>query len=414
MSLLDPPAFSQQGRSNKRKRPVLAIPDDDSASSRPSHLPPESINPLSHPPGVVAQFAIAGLSDTDENPSQKIPDFPHRGLGRGASSRTVEPENEAEDPDTEGDEAAARPRNKTLRRARGGHFDVLLQSIHHFLDQGDIEKASRAYGLLLQLRPSGLPVDIRRHSLWAIGAEILLRRGEQLSPDDEMPGVKDKDTDTPERPKRWGRAANMSKVRAYFDTLIQQHPYDYKHPRTVSALEFWLALLSCEIYNTHTEHVLALDCAAKEAEEGSRHESFGQDESFGSDETESHEARLAQTKDQLRLQALASMQEITKRMDGLMQDLPYSRNQDYLRLRAMASLYIADLVLPVGPASVIKLQEAQKARQMEQQRAREALKKYIAYGGVLDEAVVAILNPEEGSEEDASIPLYSSLPIRRL
>ncbi|KAF4463215.1 hypothetical protein FALBO_9957 [Fusarium albosuccineum] len=413
MSLLDPPAFSQQSRSNKRKRPVFPL-DDDPSSSLPSHLPPDSINPLSHSPGLVAQFAIAGLSETDHDPVHQIPDFPHRGLDRGSNSRDVEPESEAEDLETGGDEATLlekkKKEKKTPQRRRGGHFDVLLQSIHHFLDQGEIEKASRAYGVLLQLRPSGHAVDVRRHNLWAIGAEILMRQGEQPYPDANG-GLGKHSVGCA---KRWGHAGNMNKVKAYFDTLIQQHPYDYKHPKTVSALDFWLAMLSCEIYNTHTEHVLALERVNREADEGTRRESFGHDESFGSDDTETHEARLVQRKEELRLQALAAVQDITKRMDGLMQDLPYSRNQHYLRLRAMASLYMADLVLPVGPASVVKLQESRKARQMEQQRAKDTLEKMITYGGELDEVAVSIVNPSDDSEEDTSIPLYSSLPIRGL
>ncbi|KAF4982084.1 hypothetical protein FZEAL_2236 [Fusarium zealandicum] len=394
MSLLEPPSFSQQSRSNKRKRPIFAADND-----LPSSLPSDSINPLSHPPSIVAQFAIAGLSDTDPDPSQQIPDFPHRGLGRGPARRSVEPESEAE---TESEEAT-QPKSKNPQRRLGGHFRVLLQSIHHFLDKGEIEKASRAYGLLLQLRPSGLPADVRRHNLWAIGGEIIMRQGEQPSPDTEG-----------ERTERWGRAANMNKVKAYFDTLIQQHPYDYKHPRAVSALDFWLALLSCEVYNTHTEHVLALQRAVHEADEGSRRGSYGHDDSFGSDDAENHEARLVQRKDELRIHALAAMQDITTRMDGLMQDLPYSKNQHYLRLRAMASLYIADLALPMGPSSASKFQEAQRSRQMEQQRARDAIEKMVTYGGELDEAALAVLRPSDDSEEDTSIPLYSNLPIRGL
>ncbi|KAJ4314121.1 hypothetical protein N0V84_009055 [Fusarium piperis] len=407
MSLLDPPSFSQQSRSTKRKRPKSSL-EDDFPSSLPSHLPHDSINPHSHTPGIVAQFAIAGLSETDLDPAQQIPDFPHRGLDRKSVGRIdTEPE---EDPDTEdADEDAAPAKKKTPQRRRGGHFDVLLQSIHHFLDQGDIEKASRAYGVLLQLRPLGRPVDLRHHSLWAIGAEILMRQGEQHThPQDG------KSRDAKASPKRWGRAENMNKVKAYFDTLIQQHPYDYKHPQSISALDFWHALLSCEMYNTHTEHVLALGRLARDADQDSRRGSFGHDDSFGSDDTEAQESRLAQRKEELRLQALGAMKDVTKKMDELMRDMPYSRNQHYLRLRAMASLYIADLVLPTGPTSAVRFQQAQRAREMEQKAARDELQKIITHGGELDEAAMAVLNPSEDSEEDTSIPLYSSLPIRGL
>lgn len=398
-SLLDPPFFSQQSQSNKRKRP------ETTDEEFPSSLPTGSINPLSHSPGVVAQFAIAGLSETDEDPSQRIRDFPHRGLAEnGASAVEVESD---EDPETEGDEAARPKSKKNTSRKRGGHFDVLLQSTHHFIDQGEIEKAARTYGLLLQLRPSGLPVDVRHHDIWAIGAEILMREGEGSARERE-------EHETAPRPtKRWGRAANMSKVRAYFDTLIQQHPYDYKTPNIVSAFDFWIALFSCEIYNTHAEHTLALE-RLNSGEEDHRRESFGHDDSFGSDDTESSESRLVQKKEELRLQALSAMQDITKRMDVLIQDMPYSRNQQYLRLRAMASLYIADLVVPVGSVSMLQTQQGQQARLMEQGRARKSLMRIVTYGGELDNAALRVLNPSDDSEGDTSLSLYASLPIREL
>ncbi|KAF5578179.1 uncharacterized protein FSUBG_13846 [Fusarium subglutinans] len=366
-----------------------------------------SINPLSHSPGVVAQFSIAGLSETDENPSQRTRDFPHRGISSNEAF-SIEAESD-EDPETEGDEAARPKPKKSPSRKRGGHFDVLLQSIHYFLDRGEIVKASRAYGLILHLRPSGLPIDIRHHDLWAVGAEILMREGEETSQQDE--GSHD---NQPNPTKRWGRAANMSKAKAYFDALIQQHPYDYKTPKVVSALDFWIAQFSCEIYNTHTEHILALDRLDSEIDEDSRRESFGNDESTASDETDSVEARKLHKKDELRVQALSIMKDITKRMDVLMQDMPYSRNQHYLRLRAMASFYMADLVLPISPISQYQAEAGQKARLMEQQSARNQLERIITYGGELDKAAWEALSPSDDVEGDTSIPLYSSLPIRGL
>ncbi|KAI1028616.1 hypothetical protein LB503_002331 [Fusarium chuoi] len=402
-SLLDPPSFSQQSRSNKRKRSETT--DVDFPSSKPQ----SSINPLSHSPGVVAQFAVAGLSEMDENPSQRIRDFPHRGSSSNEAF-SIEAESD-EDPETEGDEAA-RPKSKNKKsesRKRGGHFDVLLQSIHYFLDRGEIPKASRAYGLILQLRPSGLLIDVRHHDLWAIGAEILMREGEDTSRQDD--GSHENELKST---NRWGRAANMSKVKAYFDTLIQQHPYDYRTPKVVSALDFWIALFSCEIYNTHTEHILAIDRLESEIDEESRRESFGNDESTASDETDSVEARKLLKKDELRVQALSIMKDITKRMDVLMQDMPYSRNQHYLRLHAMASFYIADLVIPISPVSQYQAEEVQKTRLMEQQSARNHLERIITYGGELDKAAWKALNPSGDVEGDTSIPLYSSLPIRGL
>lgn len=406
MSLLDPPSFSQRKRKRSITDPI------NPSSSQSSQLPPNAINPLSHSPSTIRQFALAGLSETDTDPAQRIPDFPHRGLDRGAAGRNVEPDSDEE---SEQDDQK-KPKKKSREAGRGGHFEVLLQSIHQFLDQGDIEKAARAYGLLLQLRPLGGPVDIRHHSLWAIGAEILMREGEDKAQKEEFTEEVTENL-TATTPRRWGRAANMNKVKAYFDTLIQQHPYDYRRPRNISAVDFWLAMLSCEVYNTHTEHVMALsrlnEAARDWDEEDPSFESFG-DEGFKTEESGEREARLKRRQDELRLQALATMGDITKRMDGLMRDLPYSKNEHFLRLRAMASLYVADLVLPVVDVSLINIEEAQRRRLMEQRIAQDCLKKIIDNGGELDEGVLSILAPQNEDDEEPTMPLYSSLPIRGL
>ncbi|RBR22783.1 uncharacterized protein FIESC28_04346 [Fusarium coffeatum] len=398
-TLPDPPYFSQQSQSTKRKR--LELTEDDDF---PSSFPASSINPLSHSPGLVAQFAIAGLSETDENPSQHIRDFPHRGFPSRSTS-AAEPESD-EDPETEGDEAARPKSKKATNSKRSGHFDVLLQSCHHFVDQGEIEKASRTYSLLLQLRPTGLPIDVRHHNLWAIGAEILMREGENAQHEEAR--------ETKPTTKRWGRAENMNKVKAYFDTLIQQHPYDSKMPNIVSAVDFWIAMFSCEIYNIHAEHVLLLERLIHDTEEESFQESFGHDDNFGSDDTDSPETRLIRRKDELRLQSLSAMQDVTKRMDELIRELPYSKNPHYLRLRAMASLYLADLVVPISSASMLQTEQAQQARSKEQSEARRYLERMVNEGGELDSATLNVLNPSDDSEGDTSLSLYNSLPIRGL
>ncbi|KAI5466562.1 hypothetical protein BGZ63DRAFT_398215 [Mariannaea sp. PMI_226] len=415
MSLLNPPSFSQLSRTNKRKLPPTAY----DGSSQPSSIPYGSsiINPLSHSPGLVRQFFVAGLAVTDANPADVIPDFPHRGLDRDpASSRDVEPDS---DVDGSGDDKTAggqSDRNKQVKEkketktrkirseanGRGDYYEVLLQSIHHFLDQGNIGRAARAYGLLLQLRPGGKPVDIKRHNLWAIGAEILMREGEP--PADGREATSEED---PNRAgmKRWGRAENMNKVKAYFDTLISLHPYDYKHPRAICAVDFWIAMLSCEIYNTHTEHVMGLHRVSGEE---------AMDISDNFDPDEEPWSQTNQRKEELRLRASAAMRAITKRMDELMREPPYSKNAHLLRLRAMAALYAADLLVPVAQDSQSSARDVQRARQAEQKVARDMLIRIVNNGGELDAAAMAVLNAQDESEQDSTISVYSSLPIRGL
>ncbi|CAI6095448.1 unnamed protein product [Clonostachys chloroleuca] len=381
---------------------------------RPAHLPSDSINPFSRSPGQLLQFSFVGLTDTDEDPSEKIPLFPHRGLDHGSSYR-IESESDGEKED-EQDKRNKDPNKDPSQKEK--RFLNLLQATQQFIDQSQISRAARAYGLLLQMQPRGYPTDVRYYNLWAIGAEILMREGEK-PPQSGDEALKWK--------RRWGSAANMDKVRAYFETLIQQHPYDHKRPRTICALDFWLALLSCEIYNTHTEQLIALEDADEgidEIEEEGEHGQpwdmeIGDPSEFTDRVAEPMESsipgredRLAKRKDTIRLQALASMKDVAEKMDRLAQDRPYSKHDQFLRLRAMVSLYISDLVLPVVPTPYLVMQRAEEERESEQITARRYLARLREVGGELDSFSKSILGVEDDMSENVQRPMFSSLPFR--
>jgi hypothetical protein len=314
------------------------------------------------------------------------------------------------DAETDVEDKGKLGKDATRGPGRDSHFDILLQAVNRFLDQGDLSKAARAYGLILQLRPKGMPMDIRQHRLWSIGAEILMREGEKPASTTEGP------------PKqRWGFAANMAKVRAYYDTLIQQHPYDYKRPNAVSALDFWLALFNCEVYNTHVEHELAIsrldagETLALPEDEQDEDVSQGSISLEQPDDNSGHEPRLRRSRDKLRRQALTAMKDVTARMDSLMREPPYSKSHDYLRLRAMSSLYISDLIVPITEVGPLALEQAERAREMEQQTARMYLQKIADNGGELDHVARALLGSEDDNDEELHSGLqHSSLPIREV
>ncbi|UKZ73471.1 hypothetical protein TrVFT333_001118 [Trichoderma virens FT-333] len=121
------------------------------------------------------QFAVAGISEPDENPRLSVKQFPHRGLDSEEQDRTYR----------SGSENGKQ--KSTLRDDdRKGHLDVLLRATEQFLAQGDIAKAAKAFGIVLQLRPRAQAIDIRLHHLWSIGSEILMRQREQLQEIDQQ------------------------------------------------------------------------------------------------------------------------------------------------------------------------------------------------------------------------------------
>lgn len=301
-----------------------------------SDLPSDTINPLSRSQRQLQQFAVAGLGETDPDPAAADPLFPHRGSRHGPLLSR----------DGDEDEDGGKKPRLSGTSQMDKHVQTLLESVYQFLDGGDMGKAARAYGIILQLQPGGHPVDIRRHHLWAIGAEILMREGEL------PPGSEDSATaESNRRRQRWGSAANMSKVKAYFETLIQQHPWDHRRPNTICALDFWLAQLRCEIYNVQAEHRIALQSLEDDPPSIDVEMDDTLDPSTFSSTQELMEERGAAARDRLRQQAFAATRDIAYRMSRLMQDQPYSGNLQFQQLLLTVSSYMDDLEASLTPST---------------------------------------------------------------
>ncbi|KAM4064746.1 hypothetical protein HRG_004898 [Hirsutella rhossiliensis] len=310
------------------------------------------------------------------------------------------------------------------------------------LDRGNIVRAERTYRLLLQFRPGGRPMDVRQHNMWAIGAEILMRAGEKPPRSQDTNGspadrAGDEEQSHSSRapiphsgffiPARWGSSANINGVKAYFEALIQQYPYDHKFPSSVSAPDFQLAMLGCEIYNVHAECTTGLARAEKgagtwhgrrlaerpdKAAPGRQSETLKHPDR--DDEEQEEDGR--QAKVEVRMRALVTMEDITRRMDVLMQALPYRKNDDFLRLRATASLYAADLLMTTPQMTSSERNETERRRQLQQRAAVDTLEKLVHNGGELDGTTQLMLGAWSENEGDLSSPpsLHSSLPIRRI
>lgn len=414
-----------------------------SSASDLSVPPPsgQTINPHSYPPAKLAQFAVAGLSDTDQDPSQENKDFPHRGLSHKPAEPALESDYEtAAEDDSEKDDEGKLRTTKPVRvpDAHRRHLALLTRSIHQFLGQGDVTKAARAFGLAMQLHPKSRPVDIRQDNLWALGAEIIMREGEeqrnevwrnhQISDSNEYEDEDTRARDKLQIPLRWGSAANMNKLRAYLETLIQQYPYDHRAPKKVSSLHFNISLCSCEIYNIYSEHAASLSAAGVDADdslvEGSlvdedvdqRLETLIEDESFHAPRPRRTET-ASNRKDKIRMQTLAAIKAVVARMDALMREPPYVKNHEMLRLRATASLFMADLVVPFDRVAYsLDLSDVNEQRRRDIEAARRMLQTILDGGGALDEASLALAQADP-DEVDESLPcasqIYSALPIRK-
>ncbi|KAK6948501.1 hypothetical protein Daesc_010268 [Daldinia eschscholtzii] len=347
-------------RLNKRKKTEDSQENEeevwiDSEWNTPSsRLPSDSINPLSHTPDTLRQFAVAGLSPADETPSKTNPLFPHKPLRPEGKESRRRGTTTGKDDGSAAENAAAGDTASKQHAERLKHLSTLTAILHRCLAEGDIQRAKRAFGLLVRTKD----VDIRQAGLWAIGSEILMRDGEN-----ERERGRERDKGLLFR--RWGAAANIEKVKSYFETLIQQHPHDPHRPHLTSALDFWPALFGIEVYNVDAEmRAAALHLAQQqesreaEGEEEDGGDGYGYgldadmaypDETFESRRESAEGARREEmyaARDEIRLRALAAAEAIAKQMDQVMENAPYGAHRGLLRLRAHLALFVGDLCLP--------------------------------------------------------------------
>ncbi|KAH8681504.1 hypothetical protein BX600DRAFT_491700 [Xylariales sp. PMI_506] len=471
-------------------------PSPDERSNRSSsHLPSDSINPLSHSPATLRQLAVAGLSPGDELPSKLYPYFPHKPLPRDAASTgsrrrsrsrsrgrintpgSGDPERRQMSAASSGSEAdvdtdATEPHRRRLSRqsphqqqegdemtekvhsARLKHLNTMMAIMHRCLHESDIERAKRAFGLIIRMRE----VDIRQGNMWAIGTEILMRDGEK----EAARGSQDHDTTSVGQGRdatqseasgathRWGAAANIDTVKAYLQNLIQHHPYDPHLPQVTGAVDFWPALFSIEIYNIDAESKAALARLDQEFDQSSLLLDEDDDEYEDDDGYERDGSRLAPEeyadnnnddddddggasrhhrrsrralrwagRDEIRHETQGVALQVVARMDQLMENAPYAAHPELLRLRGMLSLFVGDLYLSSsfmardrgrlirtavggagGSASGTTPQdrEALRRRDAEVSKARVYFAKLLEKGGELEPWLLEVM--EEGQEDD--------------
>ncbi|KAI0165008.1 hypothetical protein GGR57DRAFT_451409 [Xylariaceae sp. FL1272] len=475
---LSVPGYALGVHSRKRPKRPRAVPQEEESpapevettfKSQKSSLPSNSINPLSHPPDVLHQLAVAGLSPEDELPSTFHSSFPHTRLPTGRKKSRGSTSRRMMDGAESGTETDATSRTITREReneskqhtARVHHLNTMTAIMHRCLKEGDIDRAKRAFNLLIRSRN----VDLRIDNLWAIGSEILMRDGESslrsAAPQSPMQlGDENQHEAGGRPPKRWGSAANIEVVKTYFENLISQYPHDVTRHHLVTASEkrgdgrladavdFWPALYSIEIYNLDAEYQTAkyqvyLEFGAPPTPSSSRASTPGArvkedpdgdemdiDSGFHqgvmeSDDEDEHDDRHRAI-DALRSETRRGAQEIATRMDTTMENQPYVKHAELLRLRGHMSLFIADLYLPsrltersrarntvTGKMRTPSLQgvniraSTRRPEQhvalgkyiQEQGKARGFFSRSLANEGLLEDWIVGFLNPddEEGS-----------------
>lgn len=389
------PQTSGQSTNRKRKRtsPLNSPPPPSTLSTLPNsafefpsspapsnaNLDYVTSNPLSLNADETRQYRAAGLEFDKELPSKTYTGFPHRNLPWEAGFATEDEALQASKADfgtLSANERESKPSHLKIR-----HLGVLTTILQRCLAEGDIPRASKAWALLLRAQVGGKGVDLRSTGYWSLGAELLIRRGEQLASssgtgNDSTSREHDVENPQPLDPQDdgavpWGTAEGLDRAKDYYARLILQHPYKRQFYTATSALDFWPAMLSCEIYGIQCKqqqslHQLALHQNDSNNDSASDHEDSlteGESENSGDDSLGAtqeevffarrvkRESRAAQhqqlrtrkNKEEVRIHARTAAEKVAARMDELMTTPPFVDSHILHRLRGYLALYIGDL-----------------------------------------------------------------------
>lgn len=127
------------------------------------------------------------------------------------------------------------------------------------------------------------------------------------------------------------------------------------------------------------------------------------------------EVKLRGQENELRLAAQRRMADLAQRMDTVMETIPFSRDHEMLRLRAMVALYLGDLAVPPAPRSRAEERESKRAKKGQRVKAREFLRRIEEGGGELKPHDAQLLgslasdDEDEDAEEEPVLPMFSSM-----
>ncbi|KAL5339558.1 extracellular mutant protein 11-domain-containing protein [Aspergillus crustosus] len=295
-------------------------------------------------PDEAHQYRVAGLSFDEELPGGHFPHGPAKETNRRVETRrSILKQASALSPPLYTPQSAAHQGNLRLR-----HLAVLTSMLHRCLLGGDYIRAGRAWGLVIREHFGGRPIDVRTEDRWGIGAEILLRKDHQISSalaEDPESGSGQHRGGNGKLTKLLFTRKGFEDAKEYYETLIVLHPYQKTAPNAISALHFYLAMFGLWIYITQEESK-----TARSALDERDPASFGEasDDDDVDSENDSHTGwrdRHQRLAADIRANELTEADRIAGRMDGIITSPPYSDSPELLELRAMVSLWIADLLV---------------------------------------------------------------------
>lgn len=336
----------QKREAKKRKREDENDDDDQSdASASAQSSESDSAEPYvsASAPSIVKKtdpYHVAGLSR--EQPLPRYP-FPHAPVKPSdAPQKSQHEELAALNPPLYVPKPESEDRATSLKRKHLGNVTAIL---HRCMLNGDWERASRAWGLLVRTEINGLGIDVRQHGRWGIGAEILIRREQakvsqvptasnRRDSNNDASLVQDDESDISTTPKFSDEGFKLA--REYYERLVLQYPYTPHTQHTVNAKVFYPALFNIWVYEVQAryKHLRA------ESSKARRSSSY----SIASDnDSELNGSQQAHVSRDLLAREIGDATAIADRLDQLLLSPPYDISEPLLKIRGMTGLWLSDM-----------------------------------------------------------------------
>ena len=302
------------------------------------------------------------------------------------------------------------------------HLSALTAILHQALLKGDYQRAGRAWRILLcsgsesdDLRRTMM--DLRPRGRWAIGGEILLRKGYQGT---QRPYREKTDEPLPQDSSvQPPSSVNLRAAREYYDRLAVQYPFRVN--RVEKPTDFHLAMLSLWIYEASEyakaerqkieqdrDDDMANGSATRASDDIPESDSSSipsNSSIYGSPRSQRIERAYRQRLDEVRRGELRSALEIAARLDDIRISPPFDKSPDLLHLRAMISLWAADLLVSEAwPANVDAGERRQREldREQELRKAKRFLSDAVKNGATLREGMELGEGSVRGSNVESS------------
>ena len=397
----------------KRKRNITeddekehADEDGTGDSPDPSNVIPGLSATMSLSYGRPQEYHTVGFS-----PEKGLPPFPfpHRPLSSGEShqisKRTIATELEALNPPVKQygfSQHQPEPQStSTSPSETQSHLTVLSAILHQSLLDGEYNRAGRAWHQLLSSGPEGEELkktimSLRHHGRWAIGAEVILRRGTQEA-QQRLAFVNDGTTRQHISPvtKQCLNENNLRAARSYYDRLAIQYPHHYN--RIEKPTDFHVAMLTLWIYEATERSKIERGRIEQERDDTLKNTfQYTSDDdstilrppSYDSSAGHSRQHRphitFDEQLDRVRQSELRAGLEIAARLDDMRASPPADKSIELMRLRAMVSLWLGDLFVPEPwPVRCDNAERRQREldRDRESRRAKTLLAEVVRRGG---------------------------------